>query len=97
MDIVSYKNETHKLQTVYSVEHTENGSEKIKRFDDLGEAMTLYTVLLFREYGYAKDGGISIENVKLFEEIFVDGETIREKWIEPNNTFFHNLGFNKGK
>src|SRR5699024_10939587 len=51
---------------------------KKKAYSSLDEAMSYYVLYLFNPQIYA---------VKLFEEILIDGETVREAYIEPVSTF----------
>lgn len=51
---------------------------KKKAYSSLDEAMSYYVLYLFNPQIY---------DVKLFEEILIDGETVREAYIEPVSTF----------
>ena len=51
---------------------------KKKEYSSLDEAMSHYILYLFNPQIY---------DVRLFEEILIDGETVREAYIEPVPTF----------
>lgn len=53
-----------------------------KQFDGLDAALTFYLVRLFDAATY---------DVKLFEEIHVDGESVREAYIEPAGPVFDGI------
>jgi len=96
----TYKKEGINLITRYTVEYIDNQKDldyinsgkfnhgepweryKTKQFDNMDEAMSLYMVYLVRS---------DIYDVKLFEEIILDGETIRENYIEPTSTTAYSL------
>lgn len=63
-------------------------------YDSLDDAMAVYVSYLIRSSVEAYDPkfpGDSFYDVKLFEEIFIDGELVREAYIEPPSTFLYHL------
>jgi hypothetical protein len=95
-----YKKSGVNLITRYTIEYIDNEKDfdyvnsgridkgepsdryKTKQFDNLDDAMSLYTVWLVND---------RILDMKLFEEIILNGETIRESYIELKNTTSHSL------
>lgn len=95
-----YKKEGINLITRYTIEYIDNQKDldyinngiykhgepweryKTKQFDNMDEALSIYMVYLVRS---------DIYDVKLFEEIILDGETVRESYIEPTNTTAYSL------
>lgn len=51
-------------------------------YDNLDDAIEFYMIQFFYEKCY---------DVKMFEDIKLDGKTIRESYIEPGNTFSYTL------
>lgn len=98
--MIIWQKENFNIKTVYTVEYIDNKKDfdyvcsgkinhgepweryKKKVFTDAGEALSLYMLYLT----YHK-----IYDVQLFEEIKIDDDTIRESYIEPNNTFLYCL------
>lgn len=94
--MISYQNENSGLEIRYSLEYIDNKKDfdyissgkfsrgepweryKKKAYSSLDEAMSYYVLYLFNPQIY---------DVKLFEEILIDGETVREAYIEPVSTF----------
>ena len=90
--MISYKDESVDIKTVYTVEYINNKKDidyvnsgsiaygepwkryKIKVYDNLDNAISQYMI-----YYFSKD----IYDLKLFEEIKLNGETIRESYFEP--------------
>lgn len=87
--MISYQKESVKIETRYQVEYTEREEERIKSFPSLDEALSFYLVMFFRMC--STNDPDCIDNVKLFEQVVLDGEVIRESWIEPANTILHSL------
>lgn len=87
--MISYQKENIKIQTRYQVEYTEREDEKIKSFPSLDEALSFYLVMFFRMC--STNDPDRIDNVRLFEQIVLDGEVVREGWIEPRNTMLYYL------
>jgi len=95
-----YKKQGINLITRYTIEYIDNAKDlnyvnsgiykhgepcdryKKKVFDNMDDALSLYMVWLVND---------SILDIKLFEEIILDGETIRESYIEPKNTTSYSL------
>lgn len=96
--MVSWKHQTVKVETIYTVEYIDNAKDferfsrqgvdeweavKKKRFvGDVGEAMAFYFARMYDPVTLY---------LNLFEEIFVDGESVREATIEPEATFRWNM------
>ena len=94
--MISYQKENSGLEIRYSLEYIDNKKDfdyissgkfsrgepweryKKKAYSSLDEAMSYYVLYLFNPQIY---------DVKLFEEILIDGETVREAYIEPVSTF----------
>ena len=94
--MISYQKENSGLEIRYSLEYIDNRKDfdyissgkfsrgepweryKKKAYSSLDEAMSYYVLYLFNPQIY---------DVKLFEEILIDGETVREAYIEPVSTF----------
>ena len=94
--MISYQKENSGLEIRYSLEYIDNKKDfdyissgkfsrgepweryKKKAYSSLDEAMSYYVLYLFNPQIYA---------VKLFEEVLIDGETVREAYIEPVSTF----------
>ena len=94
--MISYQKENSGLEIRYSLEYIDNRKDfdyissgkfsrgepweryKKKAYSSLDEAMSYYVLYLFNPQIYA---------VKLFEEVLIDGETVREAYIEPIPTF----------
>lgn len=94
--MISYQKENSGLEIRYSLEYIDNKKDfdyissgkfsrgepweryKKKAYSSLDEAMSYYVLYLFNPQIYA---------VKLFEEVLIDGETVREAYIEPIPTF----------
>ena len=90
--MISYQKENSGLEIRYSLEYIDNKKDfdyissgkfsrgepweryKKKAYSSLDEAMSYYVLYLFNPQIYA---------VKLFEEVLIDGETVREAYIEP--------------
>lgn len=87
--MISYQKESVKIETRYQVEYTEREEERIKSFPSLDEALSFYLVMFFRMC--STNDPDCIDDVKLFEQVVLDGEVIRESWIEPVNTILHSL------
>lgn len=87
--MISYQKENIKIETRYQVEYTEREDEKIKSFPSLDEALSFYLVMFFRMC--STNDPDRIDNVRLFEQIVLDGEVVRESWIEPRNTMLYYL------
>lgn len=64
---------------------------KQKQFADLGEAMTQYLIFFFVMTTEKPDKLHHIYDVQLFEEILLDGEIVRESYIDPKSTVLHSL------
>ena len=95
-----YKKEGINLVTRYTVEYIDNQKDldyinngiykhgepweryKTKQFDNMDQALSLYMVY------YVND---TILDIKLFEEIILDNETIRESYIEPKSTTSYSM------
>lgn len=98
--MVAYKKEGINLVTRYTIEYMDNEKDldyvnsgkfnqgepweryKKKVFDNMDDAISLYIVWLVND---------SILDIKLFEELILDGETIRESYIEPKSTLSYSL------
>ena len=96
----TYKKSGVNLITRYTIEYIDNEKDldyvnsgridkgepydryKTKQFNSLDDAMSLYIVWLVND---------RILDVKLFEEIILDDETIRESYIELKNTISYSL------
>lgn len=94
--MISYQKENSGLEIRYTLEYIDNKKDfdyissgkfsrgepweryKKKAYSSLDEAMSYYVLYLFNPQIYA---------VKLFEEILIDDETVREAYIEPVPTF----------
>lgn len=94
--MISYQKENSGLEIRYSLEYIDNKKDfdyissgkfsrgepweryKKKAYSSLDEAMSYYVLYLFNPQIYA---------VKLFEEVLIDEETVREAYIEPIPTF----------
>lgn len=94
--MISYQKENSGLEIRYSLEYIDNKKDfdyissgkfsrgepweryKKKAYSSLDEAMSYYVLYLFNPQIY---------DVKLFEEVLIDGETVREAYIEPIPTF----------
>lgn len=94
--MISYQKENSGLEIRYSLEYIDNRKDfdyissgkfsrgepweryKKKAYSSLDEAMSYYVLYLFNPQIY---------DVKLFEEVLIDGETVREAYIEPIPTF----------
>lgn len=63
---------------------------KVKHFSNLDEAMTSYLVGFFCMCSEGQTHN-TIYDVKLFEQVLLDGEVVRESWIEPSPTVLHSL------
>ena len=90
--MISYQKENSGLEIRYSLEYIDNRKDfdyissgkfsrgepweryKKKAYSSLDEAMSYYVLYLFNPQIYA---------VKLFEEVLIDGVTVREAYIEP--------------
>ena len=95
--MISYKDKSIDIKTVYTIEYIDNKKDldyinsgniaygepweryKTKQYDNLDNAISQYMI-----YYFSKD----IYDLKLFEEIKLNGETIRESFFEPT----HGLG-----
>ena len=95
--MISYKDKSVDIKTVYILEYIDNKKDldyinsgsiaygepweryKTKQFDNLDDAISQYMI-----YYFSKD----IYVLKLFEEIKLNGETVRESYFEP----IHGLG-----
>lgn len=87
-----------KIKTLYTVEYITDKKDwqrlcdgkhsapwelyQKKPFDCLDEAITFYLVRFFDNNTY---------DVKLFEEIQIDGESVREAYIEPSGPVFDGI------
>lgn len=98
--MIGYKKEGINLITRYSVEYVNNKKDweyicsgkisdgepwehyKIKQFDNIDSAMSFYIIYLVRD---------DIYDVKLFEKILLNGEIIREVYIQPDSTMIFSL------
>lgn len=100
--MIMYENKDFKskLETRYTLEYIDNQKDmdyvasgyidkgepweryKKRHYDNIDEAMEIYILYLLRS---------EIYHVKLFEEILIDGETVREAYIEPSSTFAYSL------
>jgi hypothetical protein len=96
----TYKKSGVNLITRYTIEYIDNEKDldyvnsgridkgepsdrcKTKQFNNLDDAMSLYIVWLVND---------RILDMKLFEEIILDNETIRESYIELKNTISYSL------
>ena len=94
--MITYQKENSGLEIRYSLEYIDNKKDfdyissgkfsrgepweryKKKAYSTLDEAMRYCVVYPFNPQIY---------DVKLFEEILIDGETVREAYIEPVSTF----------
>ena len=76
-----------------SIKHGEPWERyKTRHYSSLDEAMTQYLIRFFDMCSTKeKDGQIGTFDVQLFEEVLLDGETIRESYIEPESTTLHGL------
>jgi hypothetical protein len=95
-----YKKQGVNIITRYTIEYIDNAKDldyvnsgeykhgepcdryKKKVFENMDDALSLYMVWLVNN---------SILDIKLFEEIILDGETIRASYIEPKNTTSYSL------
>lgn len=90
--MVTWTHKNHDVKTVYLVEYIDN-KEIYERFNqtgdfdlakketftgDVGEALLFYFARMYDERTYW---------YKMYEEIIVDGETVREAGIEPETRF----------
>lgn len=65
---------------------------KKKLYFSLDEAITQYMIGYFSMYSTKeKDDKIGIFDIRLFEEVIVNGEVVRESHIEPNVTTMYHL------
>ena len=95
-----YKKEGINLVTRYTVEYIDNQKDldyinsgiykhgepweryKTKQFDNMDEALSIYMVYSVND---------TILDIKLFEEIILNNETIRESYIEPKSTTSYSM------
>lgn len=100
-DIIGYKKSGIKLETIYTIEYLDNKQDaekafsgkhpapwelyKKKQFTDLSDAISVFVNMYSR---LDNDDFTAIYDVKLFEEIKLNGETIQERTI----TDIHNFG-----
>jgi hypothetical protein len=102
-----YKKANVNLITRYTIEYLDNEKDldyvnsgridkgepsdryKTKQFDNMDDALSLYMVWLVNDRIY---------DIKLFEQILLDNEIVRESYIEPKNTTAYSLktAINKG-
>lgn len=87
--MISYQKENTKIEIRYQVEYTERKDEKVKSFPSLDEALSFYLVMFFRMC--STNDPDRIDNTRLFEQVVLDGEVIRESWIEPASTLLYSL------
>lgn len=99
MDFVSYSNEKQIVNTKYLVEYIadERDWEKVlseihpapwelyckKSFEDIGQAISFYICRVFDNQTF---------DCKLFEQIELNDEIVREKYIELDNTIKYSIG-----
>lgn len=92
--MISWKHNQIKLETVYTVEYIDNAKDyetfcrqgaeqwdvvKKRTFTgDVGAALLFYFARMYDE---------NTKYYHLFEEVFVDGEKVREATIEPDSSF----------
>lgn len=105
--MVTYQKKGVRLEIHYTVEYIDNKKDwedvcnerawepweryKKKCFSNLDEAMTLYLIKFFDMCSTKEDSKIGTFDVKLFEDVLLDGETIRESYIEPESTILYGL------
>lgn len=93
--MITYQDKDVDLTTTYSIEYIDNQRDldyvnlgkfnngepweryKKKVFDDIDSALSVYMIMYVRE---------DILDIKLFEQIKISGETIREQFVEPATT-----------
>lgn len=93
--MVTYQDKDIDLATTYTIEYIDNQADldyvslgkfnngepweryKKKVFDDIDSALSVYMIMYVRE---------DILDIKLFEQIKISGETIREQFVEPTAT-----------
>lgn len=96
--MVTWQNDSVNLSTLYTVEYITNASDwkkvcdskhpapwelyQKKSYDSLDEALTFYLVRLFDSATF---------DVKLFEQIQVNGDDVREAYIEPSGPVFDGI------
>lgn len=96
--MVTWQNDSVNLSTLYTVEYITNASDwkkvcdskhptpwelyQKKSYDSLDEALTFYLVRLFSSKTF---------DVKLFEQIQVNGVDVREAYIEPSDQVFDGI------
>lgn len=98
--MVTYQKADVDIKILYQVEYLVDYDEsigsiedqtRIKKFDSLDDALTFYLVQFFRMCSYAQDGHDRVSDVKLFEQVVINDEIMRESWIEPASTMLFNL------
>ena len=103
--MITYQKENTDINVVYSVEYIDDpkvfelldkGEEveyKVKQFSSLDDAMTTYLIYLFWIKGFKTNANVfrKIYDVKLFEQIVLNGTVIRESWIEPRQNVINSL------
>lgn len=96
--MVTWQNDSVNLSTLYTVEYITNASDwkkvcdskhpapwelyQKKSYDSLDEALTFYLVRLFSSKTF---------DVKLFEQIQVNGVDVREAYIDPSDQVFDGI------
>jgi len=92
---ITYQKEGMKLETVYTIEYIDNKKDfdrldkpsslyepwelyKTKQFTNMQDAISIFVLM------YSRD---SIYDVKLFEEIKLNGETIQERYLTQLDNF----------
>lgn len=92
---VSWSDEKTDVKTVYTVEYITNKKDmeklerhsepwklyQVKRFDNISEAMDFY---ILHRYMDALD-------IKITEELFVNGDSVREAYIELSPSLYDNI------
>ena len=65
---------------------------KKKHYSSLDEAMSQYLIGFFVMCSTKEeDKPRGVFDIRLFEEVLIDGESVRESWIEPTSTVLYNL------
>lgn len=96
--MVTWQNDSVNLSTLYTVEYITNASDwkkvcdgkhpapwelyQKKSYDSLDEALTFYLIQLFSSKTF---------DVKLFEQIQVNGVDVREAYIDPSDQVFDGI------
>jgi len=98
--MVTYQKSDADIKILYQVEYLINYDEsvgsvedqtRVKKFDSLDDALTFYLVQFFRMCSYDHDDHDRVSDVKLFEQVVINDEVVRESWIEPESTTLYSL------